>query len=239
MNRLRPRLSPLTAAFCGARRRDAERARAAAAVREAERLRLAGELHDFVAHQVAAMTLLAKAAGTVTPDERAAAPLRDIQRAGDEALATARRLLRVLGQDRPHRTPLHGLDRVRELAEDFRRAHPDTRVELWVDPDLGAEPVPGLAASVHRIVAEALANSARHCPGARAVAVSLRRSAGQVSVSVRDECAEAPAVPRRAPGGESGLGLVGIAERADAIGGSLTAGPVPGGWEVLAVLPVH
>ncbi|MDG4534851.1 hypothetical protein [Streptomyces sp. AV19] len=158
-----------------------------------------------------------------------AAPLRDIERAGDEAMATARRLLRVPGQDRPHRDPLHGLDRVREPTEGFRREHPATRVELWVDPGLGAEPVPGLAASVHRIVAEAPANSARHCPGARAVVVSLRRSAGRLFVSVRDECVRAPAVPRRAPGDGGGLGLAGIAERADAIGGSLTAGPVPGG----------
>ncbi|WP_449475831.1 sensor histidine kinase [Streptomyces abikoensis] len=222
------------------RYRDAERARAVAAARDAERLELAGELHDFVSHHVAAMTLLAKATRTVAEDARVAASLKDIQAAGDEALTTARRLLRVLHQDAPHRVPLPGLDGVRELVDDFRRAgRGPVRVDLHVDPGFGTGLPPELAGSVHRIVAEGLANVAKHSPGASAVRVTLREAERRLFVSVRDDgAAGQPA--QRPPEDTGGLGLVGLTERADAIGGSLTAGPVAGGgWEVLAVLPVQ
>ncbi|MGK5733339.1 sensor histidine kinase [Streptomyces sp. URMC 124] len=225
------------------RYRDAERARAVAAAREAERLELAGELHDFVSHHVAAMTLLAKATGTVAEDERVAASLRDIQAAGDEALTSSRRLLRVLHHDdgdAAPRAPLPGLDGVSALVDDFRRTGPGAvRVDLHVDPRFGSGLAPELAASVHRIVAEGLANVAKHSPGASAVRVTLRGAERRLLVSVRDDGPAGRPAPH-APEDTGGLGLVGLSERADAIGGSLTAGPVPGGgWEVLAVLPVQ
>ncbi|GAA0367740.1 sensor histidine kinase [Streptomyces blastmyceticus] len=222
------------------RYRDAERARAVAAAREAERLELAGELHDFVSHHVAAMTLLAKATGSLARDERIAASLRDIEEAGDEAMTTARRLLRVLQQDEAHREPLPGLDRIAGLVDDFSRTSPGApRVSLYVDPRFDAGLAPELAASVHRIVTEALANVAKHSPGASAVEVALRGAGPRLFVSVRDN-GRGPQPARRTPEDSGGLGLVGLTERADAIGGSLTAGPVPGGgWEVLAVLPVR
>lgn len=223
------------------RYRDVERARAVAAAREAERLELAGELHDFVAHHVAAMTLLAKATGSLADDERVAASLRDIQEAGDAAMTTARRLLKVLQQDQAHRAPLPGLDRTAELVAAFREARPDARVTLNVDPRFGEGLAPELGASVHRIVGEGLANVAKHSPDASAVGVSLRRSGERLFVSVRDDGgpARTPSAPR-APEDSGGLGLVGVGERADAIGGSLTAGPAPeGGWELLAVLPAR
>ncbi|MEU5423772.1 sensor histidine kinase [Streptomyces sp. NPDC001407] len=221
------------------RYRDAERARLVAAAREAERLELAGELHDFVSHHVAAMTLLAKATGSLARDERVAASLRDIEEAGGEAMTTARRLLRVLHQDEAHREPLPGLDRIAELVDDFSRTSGAPRVSLHVDPCFDAGLAPELAASVHRIVTEALANVAKHSPGASSVEVELRDAGPRLFVSVRDD-GPGPQHARRTPEDSGGLGLVSLIERADAIGGSLTAGPVPGGgWEVLAVLPVQ
>ncbi|MEU7108303.1 sensor histidine kinase [Streptomyces stramineus] len=233
-------VAAVTASGLCLRHRDAERARAVAAAREAERLELAGELHDVVSHHVAAMTLLAKATGSVAHDARAAASLRTIEAAGDEAMTSARRLLRVLHQDRARRAPLPGLDRIAELVEDFGRRGPGApRATLRVDPRLDAGLAPELAASAHRIVAEALANVARHSPRASAVRVSLRGAGPRLLVSVRDDGRAGPH-PARGPADGGGLGLVGLTERADAIGGSLTAGPVPGGgWEVLAVLPVR
>ncbi|UQI46969.1 histidine kinase [Streptomyces sp. HU2014] len=222
------------------RYRDAERAQAVAAAREAERLELAGELHDFVSHHVAAMTLMAKATGSLTEDARVAASLRDIQEAGDEAMTSARRLLRVLNQDQPHRRPLPGLD-LTELVEDFRRTSPGAPdVTLRVDPAFDEGPAPELAASVHRIVAEALSNVAKHSPDTSDVRVTLRGAEGRLFVSVRNDGRRSASHAHRTPEDSGGLGLVGLTERADAIGGSLTAGPVPdGGWEVLAVLPVR
>ncbi|GGX64305.1 sensor histidine kinase [Streptomyces hiroshimensis] len=236
-------VAAVTSAGLCLRYRDGERARAVAAARKAERLELAGELHDFVSHHVAAMTLLAKATGTVAEDERVAASLRDIQEAGDEALTSSRRLLRVLrqdGQEAAHRAPLPGLDGVSALVDDFRRTGPGAvRVDLHVDPCFGSGLAPELAASVHRIVAEGLANVAKHSPGASAVRVTLREAERRLFVSVRDDGPAGQTVSRPAED-TGGLGLVGLTERADAIGGALTAGPVPGGgWEVLAVLPVR
>ncbi|MEU7134442.1 histidine kinase [Streptomyces sp. NPDC046261] len=233
-------VAAVTAAGLCLRHRDVERARAVAAARDAERRELAGELHDFLAHHVAAMTLLAKATGPVARDERVAASLRDIQEAGDEAMTSARRLLKVLRQERAHRGPLPGLDRTAELVDGFRAGHPGTRVTWSVGPGFDAGLAPELAASVHRIVGEGLANAARHSPDASAVEVTLRRSGERLFVSVRNNGAPAHAYAPRAPEDTGGLGLVGLAERADAIGGSLTAGPLAGGgWEVLAVLPVR
>ncbi|MEU1311816.1 histidine kinase [Streptomyces cinnamoneus] len=221
------------------RHRDVERARAVAAARDAERRELAGELHDFVAHHVAAMTLLAKATGSLARDERVAASLRDIQEAGDEAMTSARRLLTVLRQDRAHRGPLPGLDRTADLVDGFRAAHPGTRVTLDVHPGFGAGLAPELAASVHRIVGEGLANVARHSPAAEAVEVTLRRSGERLFVSVHNDGDRAHPPGPRSPADGGGLGLVGLGARTEAIGGSLTAGPAGGGgWEVLAVLPV-
>ncbi|MEW2033278.1 histidine kinase [Streptomyces roseifaciens] len=231
----------VTSAGLCLRHRDGERARAVAAARDAERLELAGELHDFVSHHVAAMTLLAKATGTVTKDQQVAASLRDIEAAGDEALTSSRRLLRVLQQDQAHRAPLPGPDAVSALVDEFRRTGPGAvRVELDVDPRFGSgAAAPELAASVHRIVAEGLANVAKHSPGASAVRVTLREEERRLFVSVRDDGPAGQPAPH-APEDTGGLGLVGLTERADAIGGSLTAGPVPGGgWEVRAVLPVQ
>lgn len=224
------------------RYRDAERERAVAAAREAERLELAGELHDFVSHHVAAMTLMAKATGSLTEDARVAASLRDIQVAGDEAMTSARRLLRVLNQDQPHRRPLPDLDRITDLVEDFRRTSPGAPdVTLRVDPGLDdAGPAPELAASVHRIVSEALSNVTKHSPDTSDVRVTLRGTDERLFVSVRNDGRRSASLAHRTPEDSGGLGLVGLTERADAIGGSLTAGPVPGGgWEVLAVLPVR
>ncbi|MGX8909236.1 sensor histidine kinase [Streptomyces netropsis] len=223
------------------RYRDAERAEAVAAARDAERLGLAGELHDFVSHHVAAMTLLARATGSLAKDERIAASLRDIEEAGDEAMTSARRLLRVLHQDQPHREPLPGAGGLTDLVDDFHRTNPGApRVTLHIDPCFDAGLAPELAASVHRIVGEALANVARHSPGASAVRVTLRRAGHRLFVSVHDDGAAPGRQPHRTPEDSGGLGLVGLTERADAIGGTLTAGPVPGGgWEVLAALPVR
>ncbi|MFC5719347.1 sensor histidine kinase [Streptomyces gamaensis] len=220
------------------RYRDAERERAVAAAREAERLEVAGELHDFVAHHVAAMTVLAKATGPLARDERVAALLREIQVAGDEALSSARQLLRVLQHDQAPREPLPGLAAVRESVDRFRHEHPRIGdVTLFVDPCFDADLRPELASSVHRIVAEALANVSRHSPDASAVHVTLRAAGQRLFVSVRDDGRGARHAP--SPEDSGGLGLVSLSERADAIGGSLTAGPIPGGgWEVLAVLPV-
>ncbi|MGW2310924.1 ATP-binding protein, partial [Actinomadura luteofluorescens] len=88
---------------------------------------------------------------------------------------------------------------------------------------------------VYRVAREALTNVLRHAPGARSVTVAVEEGAGCVTVEVADD---APAAPARHPH-RGGYGLIGMRERVESLGGSLSAGPRPGGgWSVSATLPV-
>ncbi|WP_269855092.1 sensor histidine kinase [Streptomyces sp. RPT161] len=221
---------------------DVELERSQTAARNAERLELAGELHDFVAHNVTAITVLARASEQLAVDNPSiAASLRDIELAGGEAMTSSRRMLRVLRAERPQRQPLADLEKIEDLAHAFRlpSAEPGAvrpAVSLTVDPRFYSGLAPDLATTVHRIVQEALANVAKHSPRATTVRIALRCDGGRLHVSVRNDGHR----PRRAAEDTGGLGLVSLSERADAIGGSLIAGPLPdGGWEVLAVLPAE
>ncbi|MFC7729582.1 sensor histidine kinase [Actinomadura keratinilytica] len=108
----------------------------------------------------------------------------------------------------------------------------DLPVTLTVDPGLGDLP-PEIATSVHRIVQEALTNTRKHAADATRVRVEVVRVPDGIEVGVRDN---GQGRGRRLP--SSGFGLVGLAERVEALGGRMRAGRRPeGGWELVAVLP--
>jgi signal transduction histidine kinase len=209
-----------------------EREQARGAVLQ-ERARIAREMHDVVAHHMSMIAVQAETAPyriTGLPDT-ALAEFTTIASGAREALGDMRRLLGVLRAevDESPRAPQPGLAEVAALVETARRA--GVAVTLTTT---GLEEVPeaiGLAA--YRIVQEALANAARHAPGGP-VRVSVRGTQQALWVEVGN----GPGTPTTEAGGP-GHGLVGMRERATLLGGTLEAGPQPGGgYRVAAMLPL-
>ncbi|MFB4272578.1 sensor histidine kinase [Nonomuraea sp. GTA35] len=210
----------------------ARRAAVAERVRQAERLELARELHDVVAHHVTCVVLQAQAARLVArkdPD-RVAGSLADIEAAGSDALAATRRVVGLLRE--PGGPAAFGpAERLGELVAHF--GGPPVTLRL---PD-GEPAWPSeVAGTVHRLVQESLTNIARHAPGASAVIVSVTQGEAELVVEVTDDAPPSHRIPARLGGG---YGLVGMRERVEALGGTLSAGPRPaGGWAVRATLPL-
>jgi signal transduction histidine kinase len=201
-----------------------------------ERARIARELHDVVAHHMSLMAIRAESAphrlGALPDPVRA--EFGALSGSARDALADMRRLLGVLRSDEPPgRAPQPGLRDLPGLVDSARQA--GMAVELSVPPVLDLVP-PGAGVCAYRIVQEALSNAGRHAPGAP-VAVSVCRDADTVTLQVTN----GPGIPAgpRANGHGPGHGLAGMRERAELLGGSLSAAPEPdGGFAVFAVLPL-
>jgi signal transduction histidine kinase len=219
------------------RQQDGQRDQAVERAREAERLELARELHDFVAHHVTGILVQAQTARAVPGDQPGNLQrLARIEEAADEALTAMRRVVRVLREEGNGTAPLAGLDEITSLVSDFQVHGPPVRLD--VDPALLCHLDPGLAASAHRVVREALTNIRKHAPGATEVDIVLRRTARGLLVEVRNRGAvplREPAVGRR--GNAAGFGLLGLSERAAALGGTFESGPTGDGWRVVAEFP--
>ncbi|MET9360881.1 histidine kinase [Streptomyces sp. NPDC006632] len=220
------------------RAQSGQRVRDLQAVRTAERLELAHELHDLVAHHVTGIVVQAQAARyTSVTGERAAESFARIEEAGSEALGAMRRLVRVLREGEPRTEPVAGIAQIRELTARFSQAGPP--VTLYVEPGL-EERLPGDAAALaHRVVRESLTNARKHAADATGVRVAIRGTGGGRGLDVRvtDDGSHAAPLAAQARGG--GFGLVGLAERVLAMGGELVAGPGgEGGWQVVMTLPL-
>jgi signal transduction histidine kinase len=201
-----------------------------------ERVRIAQELHDVVAHNVSLIVVKAQALGATVPDERVADATDGIADLGRQAMAEMHRtlkLLRTTGDDAAERAPQPGLANLDKLLEQSRAAGLDVRLAVEGEP---RELSQSLDLSAFRIVQEALTNVVKHAGHARAsVTVGYRPQALELSV-VDSGNAAAPAAPKIATAG--GHGLVGMRERAAMFGGTLTARPrADHGFEVTAVLP--
>ncbi|PJN27855.1 sensor histidine kinase [Kitasatospora sp. CB02891] len=200
-----------------------------------ERLRIARELHDVVAHHLTVIAVraeVARAVAAADPQE-AERTLALVGTAGRTALTEMRRMLGVL------RSPGDGAELgsapgLADLPALANGAGP--RVELSVDP--GPPLPPGVELAVYRIVQEALTNVVRHAGSADCRVHLSRTDPGAVEIEVvNDAPARTPSrTPSRRPGG--GHGLVGMRERAATCGGTLSAGPLAtGGFRVHARLP--
>ncbi|OIJ63584.1 sensor histidine kinase [Streptomyces mangrovisoli] len=203
------------------------------AVRGQERRELARELHDLVAHHIAGIVVLAQAGRWTGADGPGTEAFARIEKEGDEALASMHRLVGLL-RDSARTEPVAGLKEVRELVDTFSRTGPPAEFDLA--PGLAARVDRASAAAVHRVVREALTNVRRHARDATWVKVSLEPyGADGLRLTVRDDGRSAAPAPESQGGG---FGVAGMAERVEALGGSLTAGPGPeGGWQVQALLP--
>ncbi|MET9211672.1 MULTISPECIES: sensor histidine kinase [unclassified Nocardia] len=202
-------------------------------VRNQERVALARELHDTVAHHVSAIAVQAQAGRVVAAvqPEKAVEVLAAIESEASRTLAEMRSMVRVLRAEEPVAyAPQPGVADLPALA----RADATPTVEVSLDGSLTrlARPVD---AALYRLAQESLTNAVRHARSATRVAIDVCREGDTVRLRVSDDGQTAPG-----PVPEPGFGLLGMAERVKLLGGSLTAGPGPeGGWLVEAMLPVE
>ncbi|KKZ72591.1 hypothetical protein VO63_17510 [Streptomyces showdoensis] len=229
-NRLRWRAELDERLLQAARERDLE---AGQRIAEA-RLDIARELHDVVGHTLTVVGLQLRVAAEAlddSPDEARSA-LATAQQVRAEALRDLHALVHVLrapGED--PQTPAAGVFEIAALVDRMRSPELDIRLETA--GDLTAVPAP-VSLAVHRIVQEALTNTARHAQASQAE-VGIRCGDGQVEVSIADDGRTTAQPPRRA-----GHGIRGMDERVRALGGRLRAGPHAQGegWLVRAAIPV-
>ena len=197
--------------------------------RRAERMELARELHDVVAHQVTGIVVQAQAAIAVarTDPARATEGLAAIESAGSEALAGMRRMVGAMRNETDRAAPLTVSYEISDIPALVKRFDPEgERATLQLDD---------LAESAYRVVREALTNVRRHAPeGTTHVSVRVI-DAELVIVVTNDGVRVRASDPRTA-----GFGLTGMAERVAALGGTMHAGPdEPGSWTVRAALPLE
>lgn len=227
------------------RSRAAEQAgRVAAAVRTAqtaERLALARELHDLVAHHVTGIVVQAQAAKLVAGQEPTVATdaLERIETSGNEALVAMRRLVASMrDQSGPERDTVveHATT---DLPADLQRLVETAEVGANVSLELrlSTDVPPEVARSALRLVQESLTNTAKHIPNTAAVAVLAETTDGDLHVAVRDDGGPPESKVHKLPGG---YGLVGMRERVELLGGLFHAGrDADGGWQVEAWLPLR
>jgi signal transduction histidine kinase len=210
---------------------DATRERLAEQAVFTERRRIAAELHDLVGHSLTVVLLfLTGARRRVREDpSNAEEALREAEEIGRRSLAEVRRSVAALreGGGSADLQPLAGLCDVPGLIDQARSAGSDVGLRLNGPLDQ-VEAVTGLA--VYRVIQESLANATKHAPG----------SAVRVRIDVDEKSVGVEVVDRGGSLGASrggGVGLIGMRERVEALGGRLTVGPQPEGWRVEAVLP--
>jgi signal transduction histidine kinase len=210
------------------------------AAAEAERVRIARELHDVVAHSVSLMGVQAGAAERVMerdPD-RARDALSSIQATSREAIGELRRLLSVLrtAEQPSELAPQPGLGSLDPLVARAREG--GIPVELRIDGEPGGIPT-GVELSAYRVVQEALTNVRKHAPGA-ATRVNVNCLRDRIELTVENETPAAGNGNVEEGRHQRGYGLVGMRERVALYGGDLAAGPrARGGFAVQVTLPIE
>ncbi|OKH98923.1 two-component sensor histidine kinase [Streptomyces sp. CB02923] len=227
-------LAVLAAAAAGGaafRYRAESRRRAVDQIRSQERVGLARELHDMIAHHVSAIAVQAQAGRAIAGQrpEAALETLAVIEGEASRTLAEMRAMVRVLRDGAPTEyAPRPGIADLMSLA---RRA-PVPTVDVELPDDLDELP-PQVDAAVYRLAQEALTNALRHARNASRVMIRVVEGAGRLRLRVTDDGQIDPARSVN-----HGFGLLGMTERVQLLGGTLRAGPAPeGGWTVDAELP--
>ncbi|MEU7376895.1 histidine kinase [Streptomyces albidoflavus] len=246
----------LGAAGLGLRRRaqDRHRAEEIDRARREQRLQVARDLHDFVAHEVTGILLETQAARVAEYDEtRTRELLERLEAAGQRALASMDDTLRLLREPdsrtgshtdsrsdsgtEPPPTRVRGLGDLAALLGRFEESG-GARTTLALAPGL-AGALPGeVEDAAYRLVIEALTNVRRHAPGARLVTVEVTREAAGLRVAVGDDGGVRPDGEVPAPRAGGGTGLAALTERFTGLRGQLEAGPGAEGWTVVGVLPL-
>ena len=208
--------------------------RALEQIRSQERVGLARELHDTVAHHVSAIAVQAQA-GRALAGQRPEAALEALSVIEEEAsrtLAEMRATVRVLREGEPvEYAPQPGVADLVSLA----RRHVVPVVDVQLPADLDGLPVQ-IDAAVYRLAQESLTNALRHARNASRVEIRVDQGSGSLRLRVTDDGQSDPDRPA-----SHGFGLLGMTERVQLLGGTLHAGPAPegGGWTVDAELPTE
>ncbi len=202
-------------------------------IKNQEREQLARELHDTVAHHVSAIVIQAQAgqAVSVTDPDGAVTTLEAIEEEASRTLAEMRRMVGALREGgETDLAPQRGVRDIERLTANDRTGGPAVHVELNGDlSDLG----PSIDAALYRLAQESITNATRHAKHATRVDVKVTGDDETVHLTVTDDGVTSPG-SRSNPG----FGLIGMAERAKLLGGSMKAGPgATRGWVTQAVLP--
>jgi signal transduction histidine kinase len=220
---------------------DQRRVQAVMQARRSQRVEVARDLHDFVAHEITGIVLEAQGAQVGAYDEAQARELfARIEEAGLRALGSMDQTVQAL-QDPEERSPheppstrVHGIEDLSEVLNRFA-ATGQIRAELDLESGLIGLLPREVDATAYRVVVEALTNIRRHARAATRVDVVARRvDDATVVVSVTNDGSGRHAGDDR----HSGTGLIGLTERVQALGGTLTAGPYGDGWQVRVALPL-
>jgi len=215
------------------RYRAESRRRAVDQIRSQERVGLARELHDTVAHHVSAIAVQAQAGRTMAGKrpEAALEALSVIEGEASRTLAEMRAMVRVLRDGAPAEyAPQPGVADLVSLA----RRDPVPVVDVELAGDLAGLRLQ-VDAAVYRLAQEALTNALRHARNASRVEIRVVEGAGRLRLRVTDDGQIDPVWPAT-----HGFGLLGMTERVQLLGGTLRAGPAPGGgWAVDAELPTE
>ena len=200
----------------------------------AERRRIARDVHDFVGHGLAAVMLQVTSARHVLRRDAEAAEeaLRSAEEVGRRSMQELRRTVTLLRTDEAGvAVPLPPASEILALVEQARAG--GLAVEFQTRGDLSRIP-PSVGVALYRIAQEALANAARHAPRARTM-LRLELANGRVTLVAESSgpLIDGPVSERQRPH----YGLIGMQERATALGGEFAAGPTPDGWRVRCVLP--
>lgn len=202
---------------------------------DAERLRIARDVHDTVAHAISVINVQAGVTAHVLDrrPEQARETLITIEQTSAQALRELRATLGMLRDiDDDHRAPPPGLNRLDELTTMARQAGLDVTVEMAAPPQ---RPPDAVNHAAYRIVQESLTNVIRHAGHQARVTISITYGPTDLEIDITDDGAGSPA---HALGGAS-RGILGMRERCELLGGQLTAAPRPGGgFRVQARLPL-
>lgn len=196
-------------------------------VRAEERTRVARELHDVIGHSLTVSLLHVSSARLAVEHapEEAADALAQAEALGRQSLAEVRSAVGLLREGDGPRTPLPGAAQLPALVDGFRRAGAQVAYDVVGDPGR-LTATTGL--TVYRILQESLTNAVRHGSGG---GTAVRLEVGDRAAVLTVDSPGAPAAAGQ------GAGLLGMRERAHALGGELTAGPAGEGWRVRTVLP--
>ncbi|WP_211343249.1 sensor histidine kinase [Actinomadura pelletieri] len=223
-----------------AERAERERHLLAERARAEERARLAAEMHDVVAHRVTLMVLQAGALRVRAPDEPTRAAAEELRGTGCQALEELRDVVGLLRRDTSGAPAERAGDAPGPLPDLSTLVAESAAVGVPVEFAEHGDPPhasPAVGRTAYRVVQEALTNARKHAPGAT-VHVDVRYGTGGVTLTVRN------AAPSREPDADlaasgSGMGLAGLRERVELIGGTFAAGPHLDGFRVEASLPAY